>query len=362
MFDRATLKERAKAAFQANYWMCVVVALILAWAGGQSSGSSYRSSYNFNNNSSSYNSENLDWDELQEIIEDPSHGDYGDVFANRGFWTAFTGAFLLVFFIILIISIAFTVFVKNPLMVGCKRFFTINAFEKPKFEEVGFGFRKGQYLNIVKVEFMKNLFIFLWSLLLIIPGIIKSYEYYMVDYILTEDPTIGYKEALEMSSRMMDGNKWATFVLELSFIGWLLLSGCTCLIAGVFYVFPYMYATFSELFLTLRSNYFGPSVKPYHVPAFQGGYGGGQPYNAGQQYNAGQPYNAGQQYGAPQQPYNAGQQYGAPQQPYNAGQQYGAPQQPYNAPQQPGIPQDTTPANDYYNPDSNPYGNNDLNQ
>ena len=73
-----------------------------------------------------------------------------------------------------------------------------------------------------------NLFIALWTLLLIVPGIIKSYEYRMVPYILAENPGMNRKEAFAISKRMMTGKKWATFVLDLSFFGWIFLSIFTC--------------------------------------------------------------------------------------------------------------------------------------
>lgn len=68
-----------------------------------------------------------------------------------------------------------------------------------------------------------SIFIFLWTLLLIIPGIIKSYSYSMAVFIMAENPEMSAKEAMEVSMRMMDGNKWRLFCLQLSFIGWEIL-------------------------------------------------------------------------------------------------------------------------------------------
>ncbi len=371
MFDRPYLKERAKAAFKKNYWLCVVVALILGWAvggGGSASGFSrgFSSSYNSSSNYDSYDYDFEDPDDIEDIFNQYGHGDYDPQMLQ-----AVSGIVIVVVLIVSLISIAVSIFIRNPLLVGCKRYFTLNAFENPDFKEVGFGFKKGQYMNIVKVEFMKNLFIFLWSLLCVIPGIIKAYEYYMVDYILTEDPTIGYKEALEMSKKMMDGYKWETFVLELSFIGWQLLAGCTCFILSVFWVNPYMYATYSELFLYLRGNYFGPNVKPYHTPAFAGGYSAPNPSNQfnsspgfGQAYNPQQPTSFGQTpdntYGQPTTPDAYGQPvtpdaYG---QPYNPDSAYGQnPADPYGT-QGPADPYGTqNPADSYGSTSSiDPYG------
>ena len=332
MLDRGYLKSRGSAAYKRNYWLCVVVAFILAWAAGTSGGSGGSSSFRNLGNNSSYNSSydsdsyyesfNDDDFDLNEIIED-THGDNPYNSSEfKQFLAIFGGIFLVIFIVVFIFALALSIFVKNPLAVGCKRFFVVNSFENAKFNEVGFGFKKGQYMSIVKVEFMKHLFLFLWSLpalaslilgfvlaittetigllflfmfiylgLLFLP-LYKQYEYYMVDYILSEDPTIGYKDAIQQSKNMMNGYKWATFVLELSFIGWIILGVFTCGLLNIFMVSPYMYATFAELFLELRSKHFGPNVQPYYIPATVGGYGGypqqGNPQQGYGQQPAGQ--------------------------------------------------------------------------
>ena len=99
--------------------------------------------------------------------------------------------------------------------------------------------------------FLKELKIVLWSLLFVIPGIIKAYEYLMVPYILAENPNIDSKRAFQMSRDMMKGEKWDTFVLELSFLGWTLLGVLACGIGSLF-VAPYMQATFTELYEVLK--------------------------------------------------------------------------------------------------------------
>lgn len=95
--------------------------------------------------------------------------------------------------------------------------------------------------------------IFLWYLLLIIPGIVKSYAYRMVPYILADNPNIGSKEAIKLSNEMTNGHKFNMFVLDISFIGWYLL-GILALIVGVLFVLPYVNATEAELYLALRKD------------------------------------------------------------------------------------------------------------
>lgn len=83
-----------------------------------------------------------------------------------------------------------------------------------------------------------NIFTFLWTLLLIIPGLIKSYAYSMAGFILTENPEMTAKEAMEVSQKMMQGNKWRLFCLNISFIGWYML-GVLSLGIGMLWVKPY---------------------------------------------------------------------------------------------------------------------------
>ena len=87
------------------------------------------------------------------------------------------------------------------------------------------------------------LFSFLWSLLFFIPGIVKSYSYARTPYLLATHPEIGAKQALKVSMKLMNGKKGELFVLDLSFLGWILLSGLTCGVLSVFYVSPYQTTT-----------------------------------------------------------------------------------------------------------------------
>lgn len=90
-----------------------------------------------------------------------------------------------------------------------------------------------------KVNFLVGLFTFLWSLLFIVPGIIKSYSYSMAMYIWAENPKMTALDAISASKQIMEGHKMDLFVLQLSFIGWILLGCVTCYL-GFIYVVPYM--------------------------------------------------------------------------------------------------------------------------
>ncbi len=82
----------------------------------------------------------------------------------------------------------------------------------------------GNWLHVVWGMILSTIYIFLWTLLLIIPGIIKSYSYALTPYILVEHPEMSANEAIEESMRLMDGHKFDLFYLQLSFIGWAILS------------------------------------------------------------------------------------------------------------------------------------------
>ena len=153
-----------------------------------------------------------------------------------------------------VILILVKIFLTNPLTVGCSHFFLSSRIRPSRVEQVGFCFKSGRYGNVCKAIFMTNLFINLWSLLFIIPGVYKSYQYRMVPYLLAENPNMDYRRALELSTAMMDGAKLEAFVLDLSFIGWYLLSIFTCMILAVVYVTPYQHHTNAGLYITLREK------------------------------------------------------------------------------------------------------------
>jgi Predicted integral membrane protein len=101
--------------------------------------------------------------------------------------------------------------------------------------------------------FLMGIYIWLWSLLLIIPGIIKSLSYAMTTYILKDRPELGYNDAITLSRQMMDGRKWRYFVLQLSFIGWGILNIFTLGI-GTFWLIPYIQTTQAAFYEELKKE------------------------------------------------------------------------------------------------------------
>lgn len=237
MWDRIILKQRGKAAFQRNYWRCVLVAFILMIIAG-GTGNSARREVQKTQVSSEWEQEGA-----ANIITDSISGVVAAVTAV---------AFLVIMGVMLLLGIL----VFNPLEIGGCRFFMENAYEPSMPGQLLFAFKNGYYGNAVLGMFLRDLYTFLWGLLFVIPGIIKSYEYRMVPYLLADCPEMNQAEAFRLSKELMYGQKMDAFVLDLSFFGWNILSACTCGLLGIFFVNPYQHATNAELFLELKRQYF----------------------------------------------------------------------------------------------------------
>lgn len=248
MWNRANLKANAKVAFKRNYWLCVLVALILGIATGSGGGSAGNSA---SQTTETIISEDIPFDTTspENIINDilPSW-DSGSM--------AITAILVVVILIVLAIAFALQFFLFGPLEVGCSNFFKTNAYEKAELNKLTIAFQKEHYMKIAATMFLRNLYTALWLLVFIIPGVIKAYEYRMIPYILSDCPDISRQEAFRISKEMMMGNKMNAFILDLSFFGWIILTVITCGIAGVFYVNPYIAATDAELFIAIREEYF----------------------------------------------------------------------------------------------------------
>lgn len=271
MWTRAELKESAKAAFKRNFWSCVLVAFVLGLLvnGG---GSSPAINFTYNTDISSLFQD--DYSDIDSYLDDEYYyyndgyyydDDYyyydeditDDVSSTAmGVGFVLVSVIIVIAIIVLIVGLALRIFVFAPIEVGGCRFFVENSFEKSSAGLLFYSFNSGHYKNIIGTMFFRDLYTFLWTLLFIIPGIVKSYEYRMVPYLLADCPDMPREDAFSISRELMTGNKWKAFVLDLSFIGWNILNGFTCGILGIFWVNPYVQATNAELFLNLKKNYF----------------------------------------------------------------------------------------------------------
>lgn len=224
--NRKVIKAKGKEAFKANYWRSVFAALVLALIGGGFS-------MTFNSDTNRQDIENAinSMDEQQAT-------------------TLFAGLFTAIF-IFSLIAFLINVFVFNPLKVGCLSFFKENYKTKNgSINEIGSGFQN--YKRVWVTLLLQDVFLFLWTLLFIIPGLIKSYSYRMVPYIVRDNPEMSSKEIITRSREMMDGHKWEVFVFDLSFILWILFGIGTFGLGLVFWTAPYMNNAAAGIYLELK--------------------------------------------------------------------------------------------------------------
>jgi uncharacterized membrane protein len=146
----------------------------------------------------------------------------------------------------------------GPLSVGLSYYlldYIENKNNGDKFELLIEGLKKS-LVNSIVAGLLNMVFVFLWSLLFIIPGIIKALAYRMYPYIIADNPEIDAMEALRRSEEMMRGNKTRLLALYISFIGWFILSAFTFGI-GLFFLMPYIQTSVANFYVDLR----GPKVK-----------------------------------------------------------------------------------------------------
>ena len=263
MWSRAQFKGRAKATFKRNYWKCILISLLLTLIAGGSGAASGNLSSATGSLHGSENQAGSSYD--YDSGYDSDDGSLRDFEARL--FVFFFVAFLVIFVLILLCD----VFIINPFEVGCRRFFIRNLNEPAQIGNIGYGF-DNNYRNVAKTMFIRDLFTVIWSLLFIIPGIVKAYEYMMIPYLLADNPQMTKEQAFAESKRMMQGQKWKAFVLDLSFIGWYILSGLTLGILAIFYVSPYVNATHAALYEALcyanpaGSNGFTQQADPVNSP------------------------------------------------------------------------------------------------
>lgn len=276
MWTRRELKEKGKLSFKRNYWKAVLVAILFAIISGgmgSSVGSSFgngvtngmiggaTSGYNYrtDNGTVTYDEEDdVEYDETYDE-ENEDSSDHSATY-NAGRLVGVTIAAIVTGVVLLLIAalvMVVDILVANPLEVGIRRFFTQNLNQEASVKEVAFAY-DSNFKNIAKIMFFRDLYTSLWALLFIIPGIVKAYEYRMIPYLLAENPDMSKEEVFAASKQMMDGQKWRTFILDLSFFGWGILSACTCGILSIFYVNPYIFSTEAALYETIK---YGNSVE-----------------------------------------------------------------------------------------------------
>ena len=174
--------------------------------------------------------------------------------ALSGNWGIAIGIWVV--YLVLGAAIAFT-FIGPIILSGVLAFGVMAAYltlvrtKSTSFETLFSGF--SNFGTTCVVGILQTIFLSLWSLLFIIPGIVKTYSYSMTYYVLHDNPNLSASEAITESRRMMNGYKGKLFCLDLSFIGWFLLSALTLGLLG-FYVLPYYNAARARFYEALKNK------------------------------------------------------------------------------------------------------------
>lgn len=275
MWTRKELKQRAREALQRNYWKIVLVTFLAVILGSgrpaaTSAGSSSGSAATQSTNADIELADNVEAEVYENVSETTDSAPYrilektvtgsrdalyaGSQEMGEVQMMAITVALIAVFVVVVLLLMAcvyaLTVFLYNPFYTGVCRFMLKSVDDKAEVKEVTYGFDHS-YKNVVKAMFHMDIRVFAWTLLFIVPGIYKKYQYQMVPYILAEHPDMNYREALQLSRDIMNGEKWHAFVLDLSFILWHMLGMITCGIVELFFVSPYVYLTHAALYRRL---------------------------------------------------------------------------------------------------------------
>lgn len=158
------------------------------------------------------------------VISNMSQNANGDTPGFAGLFSTGSGGVLAVLVICILAWAVFTVIVSGAARLGYARF-NLNLADGRDAALSDLASQKHRLWDGFCMNFLQGLYVALWSLLLFIPGVVKAYSYAMTPYIMAEHPGLTANEAITESRRIMDGNKWRLFCLDLSFLGWELL--CT---------------------------------------------------------------------------------------------------------------------------------------
>lgn len=183
----------------------------------------------------------------------------GNIFAQS--WLFMLLAVLLVGAIQGVASITAigAIIIAGPLAFGlCRMQVNVVMGKKPEFSDLFTGFSENFGTSCI-LFILEGIFLALWSLLFIVPGIIKSYSYAMSQFIAQDDKEKDWSTCHNESIEMMKGHKWQLFVLDLSFIGWYLL-GSLCLGIGTLFVTPYHYQARANFYMALKAEFGGSAA------------------------------------------------------------------------------------------------------
>ena len=279
MWTRKELKQKAKEVVKKNYWTAIITCFLIAlltgefgtsivgiWQSEDSMDPNYIIHRVEKSNNTITSSDNIHktLNETQKMVFEAVEANLNSATKSQKYIFKIYDAIKsfnidkvrlgIALIIAAALAFSFTIFVADPLIVGGKKYFLkARKGNNTKIGVILDVFKNGNWLNVATIMFLRNLYTALWYLT-IVGGVIKTYEYRMIPYILAENPKIKRKEAFKLSKQMMKSNKWKTFILDMSFFGWNFLSIFTFGLLSIFYVNPYNAATIAELYVFLRNQ------------------------------------------------------------------------------------------------------------
>lgn len=265
MKNASYFRQSARDALKGKWGLAIITGIVASLLGG----TTYSSGSGFSFDFSGFNNSDYEGTEIQI----PTDGDYSSL--EEAFESIFSGIDPAVWTIMgtvlavgvavgLVLGIAFFI-LGSIVSVGYAKF-NLNLVDGEN-AEIGDLFTYFKYWkNTVLANLLRTLYIFLWSLLCGIPGIIATYSYAMVPYIMADNPELTASEACKKSKEMMNGYKLDLFVLRLSFIGWSILAALTC---GIGYVVltPYMEAAVADFYREISGTRPVPEIDP-DIPVY----------------------------------------------------------------------------------------------
>lgn len=298
--NRRSLKAQAKVTLQRHYWLIVALCLFAAFLGAEYGSTLWATDYQTPSDTatatSSAASDHLSTDGISGIIDKLINGDddaakqqvkqsekiirdndnNATLGRSRGVFAMVlnsfsTGGVILsvtdaassiihsrgaVTVLLVLASLAFYLFVwlfiRQTYLVASRRMvLESRVYEQVPVHHMLFPIRTRKWAHIAWTMFVQSVFLTLWWCT-IIGGIIKSFSYMLVPFIMAENPSIKACDAITLSRRMMKGHKWECFVAMLSFLGWDLLSFITFGLVGVLYTNGYKAAFWAEYYTYVR--------------------------------------------------------------------------------------------------------------
>ena len=236
-------RQQAKDALQGNWFIAIIAGIIASFFGAQAfygGGVSFEFSVPSGGSGSGMTEE-----ELQLIFGELSNSGITEVLSSSFFmaYLAFVSAMVIFASVWNILRLIF----GGAIGIGYSNF-NLDLIEgrKAKLSTL-FGSMK-QLINGLLANILRGIFVTLWSLLFFIPGIIANYSYAMVHYVMADNPGISASDAIAESKRLMKGNKWRLFCLNLSFFGWVLLAALFTFGIGFLWLIPYQEAAYAAFY------------------------------------------------------------------------------------------------------------------